>query len=96
MRKPPRGEFLKAELRTQFGSLKSFELTQGLPEGSASDVLRGRSVAQTERAIAETLKKPLHVLFPGRYERPDPDDSSDNPDNSGASPLAHRLSAGAP
>lgn len=60
-------EHIKADIREKHGSLVAFELKRGLPAGSVKDVLRKRSVSQTELAIADELKQPLHILFPWRY-----------------------------
>lgn len=89
---PIHREDMKAGLRKQFGSLLAFERAKGLPEGSAKDVLRGRAVAQTERAISEALGKPLHRLFPQRYETPEQGESSAKVDDSGQSESAHLVS----
>lgn len=86
-------EDVKAALRKRFGSLLAFEAEKNLPPGSAKDVLRGRAVAQTERAIAEALNKPLHVIFPARYTAPKAADPSTEVDNSGGKTETHRLSA---
>lgn len=88
---------INAALRKRYGSAQAFERDKGLPERSVRDVLRGRAVAQTERALAAELGKPLHQLFPLRYEEPaasDGPDSSPYGDDNGAgeSPM-HRLSA---
>jgi lambda repressor-like predicted transcriptional regulator len=88
-------EDVKASLRKQFGSLTRFELVSNLPVGSTKDVLRGRAVAQTERAIAAALVKPLHVLFPHRYEPPEGDAPSTKVDNTPKIQDAHRLCRGA-
>lgn len=61
-------EDIKAALRKRHGTLVAFEQKKTLPKGSVKDVLRGRAVAQTEKAIAADLKEPLHRLFPRRYE----------------------------
>lgn len=84
-------EDIKAGLRKSHGTLAAFEVKKGLPAGSVKDVLRGRSVARTENAIAVALKKPLHDLFPRRYGR---DELSTKVDNSKPAHPAHRLSDG--
>lgn len=92
-------EDIKAALRKRHGTVRAFELARKLPDRSVRDVLRGRAVAQTEQALSTELGKPLHVLFPLRYEAPDAsqgDDSSPTGDDSrGSTTRAHRLSAGA-
>ena len=60
-------EDIKSDIRKRHGSLVAFERKRDLPAGSVKDVLRKRSVAGTELAIANELKQPLHVLFPWRY-----------------------------
>lgn len=49
------------------GTLAAFEEKRGLPTGSVRDVLRGRSNARVENAIASDIKAPLHKVFPRRY-----------------------------
>lgn len=86
-------EDVKAVLRKKYGSLRAFEDANQLPPNSAKDVLRGRAVAGTERAIATELGKPLHLLFPLRYVAPEGGDSSakvDTPPHD----RTHRLSTG--
>lgn len=61
-------EDIKAALRKRHGTLVAFETKRALPKGSVKDVLRGRAVGQTERAIAADLNMPLHRLFPRRYD----------------------------
>ncbi|MCG2663370.1 helix-turn-helix domain-containing protein [Brevundimonas sp.] len=85
-------EDIKSVIRKRHGSLTSFERTKGLPHGSVKDVLRGRSIARTEAAIAEALKMPIHDVFPRRYGRAE---SSTKVDNSARKRDAHRLTAGA-
>ena len=87
---PPHPELIKAELRIRYGSMAAFERYYGLPDRSARDVLRGKSVARTAQAIAAELDRPVHELFPGRFEH-----SSHNGDDSAASGTAHRLNDGA-
>lgn len=86
---------INATLRKRYGSAQAFERAQGLPERSVRDVLRGRAVAQTEQALATELGKPLHQLFPLRYEQPDASEGSDSSpygDDDGADESsAHRL-----
>lgn len=69
-------EDIKAALRKRHGSLVAFEQKSDLPKGSVKDVLRGRAVSQTERAIASDLQKPLHQLFPRRYNATAADSST--------------------
>lgn len=85
-------EDIKSVIRKQHGSLTSFEKARGLPKGSVKDVLRGRSVARAEAAIAEALKKPIQTLFPRRYGRIE---SSTKVDSSAPKRDAHGLTAGA-
>ncbi|MDP2258099.1 MAG: helix-turn-helix domain-containing protein [Caulobacter sp.] len=61
-------EDIKAALRKRHGTLVAFEVKRSLPRGSVKDVLRGRAVSQTERAISADLKIELHRLFPRRYD----------------------------
>ncbi len=84
-------EQIKGVIRMRFGTLTAFETKQGLPAGSVKDVLRGRSNARVENAIATTVKSTVQELFPRRYLR---DDSSTKVDNSAPKRAAHRLSAG--
>lgn len=67
MAAPRHKEHIKADIRQRFGTLVEFERRRGLPAGSVKDVLRRRSVSQTEKAIANELGLPLHQLFPWRY-----------------------------
>lgn len=80
-------EDIKAVIRKKFGTLTRFEERRALPHGSTKDVLRGRSIARTEAAIAEELNKPVQKLFPNRYG-PAP---STKVDNSATEPATHRL-----
>lgn len=48
-------EFVKARLRTRFGSVFAFEDAHGLPRKSVSDVLRGRS----NRKVIDTISTVL-------------------------------------
>lgn len=48
-------EDIKAALRKRYGSVTAFEEAKGLPKKSVSDVLRGRSAAETEQAIVNEL-----------------------------------------
>ncbi len=59
-------EDIKAGIRKRFGSLTAFERQKGLPEGSAADVLRGRSVSCTAEAIAEALGVPFKAVSPNQ------------------------------
>ncbi|MFN3858383.1 MAG: helix-turn-helix domain-containing protein [Caulobacter sp.] len=85
-------EELKAVLRMRHGSLLAFERAKGLPRNSVKDVLRGRSVAQAELAIATEINEPLHRLFPHRYAAK-ADSPSAKVDNSDAAANAHRQNA---
>lgn len=85
-------EQIKGVIRMRFGTLTAFEAKKGLPAGSVKDVLRGRSNARVENAIATTVKSSVQELFPRRYLR---DDSSTKVDNSAPKRPVHRLSAGA-
>lgn len=85
-------EDIKSVIRKQHGTLAAFETKRGLPDGSVKDVLRGRSNARVENAIALALKKPLQDLFPQRYGRAD---SSTKVDDTSTKRAVHRLSAGA-
>ena len=85
---------IRAHLGKRYGSMADFERAKGLPSRSVRDVLRGRAVAQAERALSDELGKPLHVLFPLRYEEPEGDETSPNGDNTRSSSSEHRLIAG--
>lgn len=77
-------EFIKADLRTRFGSLSAFELAAGLPRGAVTDLLRGRASRPTVARIAQELGVSVDHLIKGLRESR----KSDNPScNSGA---AHR------
>lgn len=65
-RKKLHPEYIKAGIREGFGSLTAFELEKGLPKGSASDVLRGKSVSRTAAAIAEALGVPVTSVSPNQ------------------------------
>lgn len=83
-------EDIKSAIRKKHGTLMAFELKRGLPAGSTKDVLRGRSNARTETAIAFELSKPVQTLFPRRYGRTE---SSTKVDDSPTKVAAHGLSA---
>ena len=83
-------EDIKAAIRRKHGTVMAFEQAHGLPLGSVKDVLRGRSSARTEGAIAAVLKLPMHSVFPRRYGLTD---SSTKRDDSPQKRAAHRLSA---
>jgi lambda repressor-like predicted transcriptional regulator len=83
-------EQIKGEIRMRYGTLAAFEAAKKLPAGSVKDVLRGRSNARVENAIATFVKAPVQKLFPRRYLR---DDSSTKVDNSRPKRPAHRLTA---
>lgn len=80
-------EDIKAAIRKEYGSLLAFEQALGLPVNSVTDVLRGRAVAQTRRAIAELLKMPPDKLFTFK-RRPR---SSIKADDNAGDATAHRL-----
>jgi lambda repressor-like predicted transcriptional regulator len=86
-------EDIKAAIRKQYGTLSAFEASKQLPCGSMKDVLRGRAVAQTEKAIADELNQPLHILFPTRYPAPVEAEPSTKVDNKHSDRDVHRLSA---
>jgi lambda repressor-like predicted transcriptional regulator len=79
-------EDIKAAIRKLHGSLLAFERVRGLPRGSARDVLRGKSVTNTAKAIAAELDASVHELFPDRF-------LSLIRDNSSRAADAHRLNA---
>lgn len=93
MAKASHKERIKAELRIQFGTLRAFEVSEGLPHDSVRDVLRGRSSTRTETAIAKALNKPVHILFPHRHAVPQAGESSTKRDDTHLKANAHRLSA---
>lgn len=86
-------EDIKSELRKRYGTVRAFEQARSLPELSVKDVLRGRASQPTEQAIASELGKPLHVLFPERWQAAKEGDSSLKRDSSRSRRDAHRLSA---
>lgn len=88
LRQPVHKEDIKAALRKKHGSVSAFEKLRGLPRGSVRDVLRGRAVSRTARAIAKELGSTTEGLFPGRFK-------SHFRDNSESGNLTHRLNAGA-
>lgn len=88
-------EDIKASLRKRYGSLLKFEKAAGRPAGSVKDVLRGRTSAATEEAIAAALSEPLHRLFPKRHSAPQEGNTSTKVDSNGKARAPHRLSAGA-
>ena len=90
MRAAPHPETIKAQLRMKHGTLLAFEVAKGLPKNSTKDVLRGRSVARTEQAIADELGKPLHILFP-RHARKRGESTKVDSNDAAAAP--HRLIA---
>jgi len=83
-------EDIKSALRKQYGSLRRFEMEAHIALDSTKDVLRGRRVTATEKAIARAIGEPLHVLFPLRYATPE-DGESTTVDNTDALSTAHRL-----
>ena len=80
-------EDVKAAIRKVHGTLGGFEAARSLPRGSVKDVLRGRSIARAERAIAEELRVSLHRLFPTRYAA----ESSTEVDSNTPDHAPHRL-----
>lgn len=60
-------EDIKAGLRKQFGTVRAFEIAQGLPKGSVGEVLRNRRWSKVERAIEAVIFPPLESLS----EKPD-------------------------
>lgn len=82
----PHPEDIKAALRKRHKSLVKFEKARGLPVGSVRDVLRGRAVTNTARAIADELGMTTDQLFPGRFK-------SHVRDNKRSGRSSHRLSA---
>jgi len=83
-------EDVKAALRKRHGSVRAFEMKRGLPLDSVSDVLRGRTVAQTIKAVAEDLKiDPSAIRNIGKNGAPQSDES----DNSAEQRGRHRLNA---
>lgn len=59
-------ENIKAEIRKKYKSLSAFERQLGLPRGSARDVLRGKSVSPTAKAMAKELGVAFKVISPGQ------------------------------
>lgn len=90
-------EEIRAKLRMKFGTLGEFERARKLPARSVTDVLRGRSVKRTEKAIAKELGVGLHVIS-RRYAdlvsvNASPNVST-NADDSSEPAETHRLNAG--
>lgn len=79
-------EEIRAQLRIKFGTLAKFEKARKLPARSVTDVLRGRAIRRTEKAIAKELGVHLHAIS-RRYA----DFASANVDNSENAPRSHRL-----
>ena len=48
-------EDIKAGLRKKYGTIRQFEIAQGLSRGSVHEVLRNRRWAKVERAIEKAL-----------------------------------------
>lgn len=88
---PLHKEDVKASIRKEHGSVRAFEKTNHLPEGSVKDVLRGRASERTERAISLCTKQPLHLLFPRRWPAKTTEDSSPNGDGTSDAERAHGL-----
>ncbi len=64
----PHKEDIKAAIRKRYGSVVEFERAHNLPVNSVRDVLRGRAVTNTARAIARELGMTTEQLFPGRFK----------------------------
>jgi lambda repressor-like predicted transcriptional regulator len=64
---PPHPHFIKAKMRVSFGTVRAWEIANGLPVDSVRDVFRGRQVRRTAQAIADFAGVPLDALFPGRF-----------------------------
>lgn len=64
----PHKEDIKAQIRKRYGSVVAFEKAHNLPVHSVRDVLRGRAVTNTARAIARELGMTTEQLFPGRFK----------------------------
>jgi lambda repressor-like predicted transcriptional regulator len=75
-------EDVKAALKKRFRSVAAFERSQGLPEKSVNDVLRGRASARVAAAIESALNKPMT-----------PNAESEFSDGSNEPSGAHRLNA---
>lgn len=73
---PPHPEDIKAAIRKRFKSVAAFERAKGLPARSVKDVLRGRSRPAVAKAIAHGIDKPIHKLFPNRFNAPHGDSLS--------------------
>ena len=86
LKRPVHKEDIKAQIRKLHGSLAAFEVARGLPRQSTRDVLRGRAVTQTARAIAAELNSTVEALFPGRFK-------SHIRDNSPEKAVTHRQNA---
>ena len=80
-------EDVKATIRKRFGSLGRFEEERGLKRRSVTDVLRGKPSRPTAEAIANELGRPVHDLFPGKYQPA-------NADGSNTHAAAHRQNGG--
>lgn len=50
-----RREYIKADLRTRFGSLLAFDMAAGLPLGATTDFLRGRAARPTAERVAQEI-----------------------------------------
>lgn len=59
-------EDIKAGIRKRYGSMSAFERAKGLPNGSARDVLRGKSVSGTATVIADELGVPFKSISPNQ------------------------------
>ena len=64
--RPLHREDIKSRIRKEYGSLAAFERQKALPEGSARDVLRGKSVSRTAEAIAQELGVSFKAISPNQ------------------------------
>jgi lambda repressor-like predicted transcriptional regulator len=66
-----RPEQIKAHLEERGTNLKAIATGLSVTPQCVSYVARGKSTsARIERAIAEAMDKPIHVVFPNRYSAP--------------------------
>lgn len=57
---------IKARMRISHGSVRAWEVANGLPKDAVRDTFRGRFSQRTARAIAHFVGVPFAQLFPGR------------------------------